>query len=77
MSKPPKLNTWPARADLSDRELAKIIGGVLGGLAGMTDLVTLRRAVTWWAESDDAWKAFGLVPEVWETVKHKIQGDLP
>jgi hypothetical protein len=54
----PKLSDKPARTDLTDRECSRIIGGVLGGLAGLTDLQALRRAVRWWAETDEAWKLF-------------------
>ncbi len=51
-----KLSPIPARTDLTDRECTRLIGGILETFAGMTDLTTLRRAIQWWAESDDAWK---------------------
>lgn len=54
----PNLDPRPARTDLTDRECARIIGGLLGSLRGVAvDGETLRRAVRWWAESDDAWTA--------------------
>jgi hypothetical protein len=54
----PKLDSRPARTDLTDRECTKIIGGILGSLSQMTDLETLRGAVRWWAETDGAWEGF-------------------
>jgi len=55
------LTPQPARTDLTDRECARIIGGLLGSLAGMTTPATVRRAVKWWAESNDAWAAIGQI----------------
>jgi hypothetical protein len=49
------LSNKPCRKDLTDRECSSILGGVIGGLASMTDLEKIRNAVRWWAESDDAW----------------------
>jgi hypothetical protein len=52
------LNTAPARTDLTDRECSRIIGGVLGALAGQCESIeSLRNAVRWWAETDAAWDA--------------------
>ena len=51
----PKLSAFEVRTDLTDRELVKIIGGLLGSLGLMADLSDLRNAVRWWAASDDAW----------------------
>jgi hypothetical protein len=50
------LNPTPIRRDLTDRELTRAIGGLLGGLSGMCDLQELRNAVRWWADTDDAWE---------------------
>lgn len=55
------LTSKPARTDLTDRELTKFIGSVLSGLLSMTDLATLRNAVKWWAESDEAWRLLGFM----------------
>jgi len=52
------LDPRPARTDLTDRECARIIGGLLGSLLGIaSDTDTVRRAVKWWAETDTAWQA--------------------
>ena len=53
----------PARTDLTDRECAKLIGGMLGGLTQMADVETVRAAVRWWAETDDVWKEFHAIRE--------------
>ena len=52
---PKKLSNLPARTDLTDRECAKIIGGVLYGLCQVSCPTTVRAAVQWWAETDKAW----------------------
>lgn len=49
------LDTQAARTDLTDRECAKILGGLLGSLIQMAPAETVRQAVRWWAESDEAW----------------------
>lgn len=54
VSKKP-LDTRPARTDLTDRECSKIIGGVIGTLMQMAPAERVRAAVTWWAETDEAW----------------------
>lgn len=52
-----KLTMEPARTDLSDREAAKLIGGLVGVLLQMSDERTVRAALRWWADmSDDEWK---------------------
>jgi hypothetical protein len=52
------LDPRPARTDLTDRECARIIGGLLGSLAGsVQDVDTVKRAVKWWAETDQAWRS--------------------
>jgi len=51
------LDERPARNDLTDRECAKIIGALLGGLCQMVESVeTVRRAVKWWAEHPEAFE---------------------
>lgn len=54
------LDTRPRRNDLTDRECASILGGVIGTLAGMADREAVRNAVRWWAETDQAWESVGL-----------------
>ena len=51
-----KLTNIPARTDLTDRECAKIIGGVIGGLCQLTCPMTVRAAVEWWAAEEHAWE---------------------
>lgn len=51
------LSPIPARADLTDREFADILGGLIGGLLHRGDLDDLRNAVRWWAEKDECWEA--------------------
>lgn len=47
------LDKFEARADLTDRECCKIIGGLLGSLNLMVDNPgVLRNAVRWWADQD-------------------------
>ena len=52
------LDPSPARTDLTSREFARILGGLLGGLVLLGDLEDLRTAVRWWAETDLAWESF-------------------
>lgn len=52
-----KLSPQAARTDLTDRECTKLIGGLIGGLCQMSDPQTVRDAIRWWAESDEAWNA--------------------
>jgi len=56
------LSGKPAREDLTDRECAKLLGGMIGGLVSMSDPASVQRAVKWWADNPDAWKLFGLDP---------------
>lgn len=44
------------RADLTDRECASLIGGLIGALVQNSDVETVRNAVTWWAETDEVWE---------------------
>ncbi|HYX22395.1 MAG TPA: hypothetical protein VFA98_16245 [Thermoanaerobaculia bacterium] len=56
MSRKP-LSKEPARK-LNDREVAKILGGLLGGLCDMASVEDVKNAVEWWASEDDAWEMF-------------------
>jgi hypothetical protein len=51
------LDSKPARLDLTDRECAKLLGGMIGALAEMAPLENVRAAIRWWAEHDDPWAA--------------------
>jgi glycosyltransferase involved in cell wall biosynthesis len=52
------LTTKARRTDLTDRELASILGGLIGGLCDSADIDDIRNAVRWWAETDEAWEEF-------------------
>lgn len=49
------LDVRPGRTDLTSREIAKIIGGLLGGLARMAEIEDIKIAVRWWADTPEAW----------------------
>lgn len=54
-----KLSIEPSRMySLTDRECANVLGCLIGGLATMNDPTVVRRAVRWWADSDEAWRVF-------------------
>lgn len=53
---PNPLSQEPRRCDLTDRECASIIGGLLGSLSQNSNLETVRNTVRWWAENDKAWE---------------------
>lgn len=48
-----KLDDRPARIDLTDRECAKLIGGIVGCLLQMSDQQTVRQALQWWIDLPD------------------------
>lgn len=49
-----ELDPRPARA-LTSREIAKVLGGAIGGLLGFCDEEQIRQAVRWLANSDAFW----------------------
>jgi hypothetical protein len=51
------LSKEPARR-LTDREVAKVLGGLLGGLCDMSSVDDVKNAVEWWAKTDEAWEMF-------------------
>lgn len=51
----PKLNPNAAREDLTDRELARLLGGLIGSMIQLADIHDVRNAVRWWADCDQAW----------------------
>ena len=56
-----KMNDDPARRDLTLRECTKLLGAVIGGLLQLSELETVRDAVRWWAEKDEAWEIAGML----------------
>lgn len=48
------LDPRPARA-LTSREIAKVLGGAIGGLLGFCNAEDVRYAVRWLADSDAFW----------------------
>lgn len=61
MSEKPTLSPIPARKDMTDREVAKILAGLMGGLLNMTTLDAIKNAVRWWANTPEAWAIFEAV----------------
>jgi hypothetical protein len=49
-----KLSSEPARTDLTDRECAKLIGSIVGGLLTMAKPEDVRAALEWWAKNFSA-----------------------
>lgn len=72
--KKPRLSTVPARTDLTDREFCKIIGGLIGAMVQMGDRDDVRNAVRWWAETDEAWKLFDVLPLVVDSTLDSLKG---
>jgi hypothetical protein len=61
------LDPRPAR-QLTSRECAKILGGVIGGLIDTAKPEDVRAAVRWWAETDEAWEAFSIAHRLVENI---------
>lgn len=57
------LDTRPARNDLTSRECAKLLGGLLASLSEQALIDDVREAVIWWAENQTAWEAFRRMKE--------------
>ena len=66
------LSIAPPRQDLTDRECAKLLAWILGSLRAMTDLASLRNAVAWWHEHDEAWALLERIHEVSETASRIV-----
>jgi hypothetical protein len=64
------LDPRPTRRDLTDREVAKILGGMLGGLVHLADLETLRRALRWWADTNEAWDGIRAMVRLYMDEEH-------
>lgn len=52
------LDPRAARTDLTNREVAKIVSAVCGGLTQMAEVETVREAIRWVAETDAMWEEF-------------------
>jgi hypothetical protein len=52
------LDTRPPRNDLTSRECAKLIGGLLGGLCEQASIEDVKQAIDWWSRNESAWNAF-------------------
>lgn len=57
------LSQAPRRQDLTDRECASLIGGLLGSMVQNADIESVRNAVRWWAETDEAWEGLRVMAE--------------
>ncbi len=55
VDEPVELDPEAAR-ELTDRELAKVLSGLVFGLCSFCDVEAVRRAVRWVAEKDEAWE---------------------
>lgn len=70
--KQPKLDTRPARADMTSREVVRILGSLIGGLSGLVpNKQVLRDAVTWLAMSEEFWAGFEVVAAMSESNARK------
>lgn len=62
------LSPLPRRADLTDRECASLIGGLLGSMVQNADIESVRNAVRWWAETDEAWEGLRVMAEAMRNI---------
>jgi len=53
-----KLDPRPYRQDLTDRECAKLLGAVIGGLCESAGVDTVKRAIDWWSQNESCWGTF-------------------
>jgi hypothetical protein len=44
--------------NLTERECASLLGGLIGSLINNSSVETVRNAIRWWAETDEAWEGF-------------------
>lgn len=51
------LDERPARHDLTSRECAKLLGGLIGGLVEMSSVEAVRDAMRFWVETEECWTA--------------------
>lgn len=58
LAAPVHLDPRSARVDLTSREIANLLGGVLGGFVQMSTVEDVRTAIKWWAQTDEAWALF-------------------
>jgi hypothetical protein len=61
----------PARTDLTSREAAKFLGGIITSLLDMADEKDVRTAIRWWAElTDEQWnQTVSLCQRLQEAIK--------
>jgi hypothetical protein len=52
------LDTRPARNDLTSRECAKLIGGLLASLCEQASIEEVKEAVDSWSRNQTVWDAF-------------------
>jgi len=51
------LDPRPSR-NLTSRECAKILSGLIGSLCQNADIDDVKRAIDWWSQNDTAWVTF-------------------
>lgn len=71
-----KLTEDAARDDLTDREIAKILGGLVGSLVQMAEVEDVRNAFRWWAQSDEAWTMFYQAESAGKAILEKYGEDV-
>lgn len=68
-----KLDPNEARTDLTSREVAKLLGGFIGGMTEMAALDEIQTAVKWWAETPEAWEELEKINELKEVMKQNYR----
>jgi len=74
--KVPRLEPEPRRCDLTVREVASILGGLIGSLCENSPPDKVREAVIWWATTDAAWRFDGRVSsKIQAIIKERLERD--
>jgi hypothetical protein len=60
------------RLDLTAVECCAVLGGLIGGLAQLTDLDTVREAIRWWARKDEAWTHLESIQELSRSSREQV-----
>lgn len=70
-----KLDPNPARTDLTSREIAKLLGGFIGGLIEMAEVDEIEAAVKWWAENPEVWDHFQKIKKTQTNLIKRLLGE--
>ncbi len=52
------------RRDLTDRECAGVLGGLVGAMVQMAPIDQIRNALAWWSETDEPWVQLGALRQM-------------